>query len=188
MRILVLALTLLLALLNYYLWLSEDRGLQKVRLLREAIATQRTDNAALDERNKTLEAEVKDLKGGLAAIEERARLEMGMIRQDETFFHILEGKDLPKAPAAGAPKATAKPKPTGQEQQPADARRAAPAGVKTPPARKPAAVTETVAKAPVKPVAKASLKPAATAQPVQPAPRKSTLAGAPPAPRPKPHD
>ena len=118
MRVVVLVLTALLALLNYQLWLSEDRGFQKVWLLKDAIKAQVTENAALNERNKTLEAEVKDLKEGLAAVEERARLEMGMVRQGETFFHILE--DQPLSEPAQQPPAQ---KPVTQK----------------PPARKPAA-------------------------------------------------
>jgi cell division protein FtsB len=96
MRIVALILTALLAFLNYQLWLSEDRGFQKVWLLKDAIKTQRTENAALSERNQALEAEVKDLKNGLAAVEERARAELGMVRQGETFFHLLDGLPAPE--------------------------------------------------------------------------------------------
>ena len=99
MRIAILILLVLLAILNHRLWLSDDGGLQKVWLLQDAIKAQDSENQSLKERNATLEAEVKDLKEGFAAIEERARIELGMIRQGETFFHILEG--LP--PAAPAP-------------------------------------------------------------------------------------
>ncbi|HYQ92624.1 MAG TPA: cell division protein FtsB [Candidatus Competibacteraceae bacterium] len=91
MRILILILLVLLAILNHRLWLSDDGGFQKVWLLQDAIKAQDGENNSLKERNQTLEAEVKDLKGGFAAVEERARLELGMIGQGETFFHILEG-------------------------------------------------------------------------------------------------
>lgn len=165
MRILVLVLTLMLAVLNYPLWLSEGHGFQKVWLLRDAIATQRTENATLDERNKTLEAEVKDLKGGLAAIEERARLEMGMIRRDKTFFHILEGNDLPKpAPKPGTQKATAQ-KPAGQ--QAGGRSRVAKAKVQQQPVRK----------SPVAPAAaaKVSARPRFAATPARPAVAKQAI-------------
>src|SRR5512144_2956896 len=91
MRIMILILLVLLAVLNHRLWLSDDGGFQKVWLLQDAIKAQKSENKSLKERNQTLEAEVKDLKEGFAAVEERARLELGMIRQGETFFHILEG-------------------------------------------------------------------------------------------------
>ena len=99
MRIMILILLVLLVVLNHRLWLSDDGGFQKVWLLQDAIKAQDGENKSLKERNAILEAEVKDLKEGFAAIEERARLELGMIRQGETFFHILEG--LP--PSAVAP-------------------------------------------------------------------------------------
>ena len=91
MRLVILILLVLLAVLNHRLWLSDDGGFQKVWLLQDAIKAQDGENKSLKERNQTLEAEVKDLKEGFAAVEERARLELGMIRQGETFFHILEG-------------------------------------------------------------------------------------------------
>jgi cell division protein FtsB len=58
--------------------------------LRRSIATQQRENDALRERNQALAAEVRDLKEGLDAIEERARTELGMIKQDESFFLIVE--------------------------------------------------------------------------------------------------
>jgi cell division protein FtsB len=91
MRIVILILLVLLAVLNHRLWLSDDGGFQKVWLLQDAIKAQDGENKSLKERDETLDAEVKDLKEGFAAVEERARLELGMIRQGETFFQILEG-------------------------------------------------------------------------------------------------
>lgn len=55
------------------------------------IQAQRETNQKLKARNAALDAEVRDLKRGLDAIEERARSELGMIREDEVFFHVLEG-------------------------------------------------------------------------------------------------
>jgi len=90
MRSLIAVLVALLLLLSYQLWIPEERGIKQVSMLERALADQRATNATLEERNKALEAEVKSLKQDLAAIEERARAELGLIRKDETFFRILE--------------------------------------------------------------------------------------------------
>ncbi len=90
MRILIVILIGMLLFMNVLLWKMDDRGVRKVRSLQASIETQTDRNRALKERNAALEAEVKSLKEGLAAFEERARTEMGMIHRDETFFHILE--------------------------------------------------------------------------------------------------
>ena len=76
-------------LLQIKLW-SADGGLKESWYLREELAVQLKDNQQRQERNDALEAEVQDLKGGLAAIEERARSELGMIRKGETFFQVVE--------------------------------------------------------------------------------------------------
>ncbi|NJN48210.1 MAG: cell division protein FtsB [Candidatus Competibacteraceae bacterium] len=76
--------------LNVQLWLSDTQGLPKVRLLQAALQEQQNENAQLEERNQALAAEVSNLKEGVAAIEELARTELGMIRKDETFFRVLE--------------------------------------------------------------------------------------------------
>ena len=55
------------------------------------VEAQKIENAQLQERNKALVAEVMDLKHGLDAIEERARSELGMVKEGETFFHVVEG-------------------------------------------------------------------------------------------------
>lgn len=89
MRILFVVLVALLLLLNAQLWLSEDRGLPHVKQLQAEVAQQQEENARLAERNDSLKAEVKSLRDGLEAIEERARVELGMIRKGETFFRIL---------------------------------------------------------------------------------------------------
>jgi cell division protein FtsB len=54
------------------------------------VSAQQDKNAALEQRNVALEAEVRDLKQGLEAIEERARYELGMIKSDEVFFQVVE--------------------------------------------------------------------------------------------------
>lgn len=81
-----------LILLQYPLWLGSG-GVYAVWKLRHEIGAQREENASLRERNQTLAAEVVDLKQGLAAIEERARMELGMIKQGETFYQVIEDPD-----------------------------------------------------------------------------------------------
>lgn len=89
MKVLVASLLVLLSLLQYRLWVGAG-SLAEVSQLKHAIKTQEQENKTLDERNRALDAEVKDLKQGLAAIEERARSELGMIRKGETFFQFVE--------------------------------------------------------------------------------------------------
>ena len=82
-------LTVVLLLLQYRLWFSHA-GLPPVMHLHRTVVLQEQDNAVLEERNQVLAAEVQDLKSGLDAIEERARSELGMVKEDETFFQIIE--------------------------------------------------------------------------------------------------
>ncbi len=89
MRGWLMILLVLLALLQYRLWVG-DGSLAEVWQLHRQAEAQKAENDQLEERNQTLDAEVKDLKQGQAAIEERAREELGMIRDDETFYHIIE--------------------------------------------------------------------------------------------------
>lgn len=90
---LVFALLVLLLLgLQFRLWVGEG-SLAEVSTLRQQLATQRVELKDLEERNATLRAEVDDLKKGLAAIEARARSELGLIRQDETYFQLLPPDD-----------------------------------------------------------------------------------------------
>ncbi|KGK42521.1 cell division protein FtsB [Nitrincola sp. A-D6] len=88
-RLLIIILLLLLAGLQYRLWLG-DPNLRQVWQLEQAILEQRRENQLLAERNQRLEAEVADLKQGLKAIEERARSEMGLIQEGETFYRLIE--------------------------------------------------------------------------------------------------
>jgi cell division protein FtsB len=78
----------LLVLLQYRLWLGEG-GMREVSRLRAEIATQAQENETLRERNRTLAAEVQDLKKGTIAIEERARTDLGMIGKSETFYQVV---------------------------------------------------------------------------------------------------
>lgn len=79
----------LLLLLQYSLWFGNG-GLLRVWQLNRAVAEQQAENSKLKERNEALEAEVRDLKQGEEAIEERARTDLGMIKKDETFFQVVE--------------------------------------------------------------------------------------------------
>jgi cell division protein FtsB len=88
-RLTLAILLLLLVLLQVRLW-SGDGGMGYIWQLKYEIARQQQENDGLRERNAGLEAEVADLKQGAAAVEERARTELGMIRKDETFFQTVE--------------------------------------------------------------------------------------------------
>lgn len=89
MKVLFVALILLLLMLQFRFWFG-DGGQVEVRDLRRTVVAQKIENAQLKERNASLEAEVKDLKQGLAAIEERARSDLGMIKQGETFYQTVD--------------------------------------------------------------------------------------------------
>lgn len=89
MRLLVGALILLLLLLQYPLWIADD-GFRAVWRLDDAIGEQRGENAGLEARNQALGAEVEDLKKGMAAAEEIARSELGMIGPDETLYLVAD--------------------------------------------------------------------------------------------------
>jgi len=95
MRVLTLILVILIASLQYPLWLGKGSWLRVWDLSRQ-IETQKEANAALKVRNDTLDAEVRDLKQGYAAIEERARSELGMVKQDEVFYQVMEKSPEPK--------------------------------------------------------------------------------------------
>ncbi len=84
-------LVVLILLLQWPLWFGKG-GWLKVREVDRQLAGQRETNQKLETRNAGLEAEVKDLKTGLGAIEERARFELGLIRQDEIFVQIPNRK------------------------------------------------------------------------------------------------
>jgi cell division protein FtsB len=87
--VLTLTLAALIVLIQYPLWLGKGSWL-RVWEVDQLIRAQRDTNRRLQGRNSALEAEVRDLKVGQEAIEERARSELGMIRQDEIFFQVLE--------------------------------------------------------------------------------------------------
>ena len=89
MKILLACLSLVVLAFQYQLWLGED-SVRALNLLEEEVAAQEAVNAELEARNHSLEIEVIDLKNGLEAVEERARSELGMIGEDETFYLIVE--------------------------------------------------------------------------------------------------
>ncbi|MBU1690985.1 MAG: cell division protein FtsB [Gammaproteobacteria bacterium] len=89
MRWLTLIFVVLIAALQYPLWLGKGSWLRVWEVDREA-TQQKEVNLKLKARNASLDAEVRDLKQGYDAIEERARSELGMIKRDEIFFQVLE--------------------------------------------------------------------------------------------------
>ena len=84
-------------LLQGRLWLSE-RGMPEVHHLQAAIDAQARANREQRDRNRQLAAEVDNLKVGLAAIEERARSELGMVGRSETFFQVVKGRPTSSIP------------------------------------------------------------------------------------------
>lgn len=88
MKIVMGLLVALILALQYPLWLGNGSLVDAWKLRQERDA-QQAQNNMLMERNQALEAEVNDLKQGLAAIEERARSELGMIKKDETFYQVV---------------------------------------------------------------------------------------------------
>ncbi|MBA3508120.1 MAG: cell division protein FtsB [Betaproteobacteria bacterium] len=111
MRVMAFVLTALILALQYPLWLGKGGWLQ-LRETDRQLALQRQANEGLKARNAALDAEVRDLKTGYGAIEERARAELGMMRSDEVFFQ-LQPTGEPKvtlAPAVVAPGNISSPK------------------------------------------------------------------------------
>lgn len=91
MKWLAAALAVAVIVLQYRVWLSPD-GVREVARLRQAVAAQHTENDQLEERNRQLAAEVRDLKTGMDAIEERARSDLGMIARNETFYQVVPAR------------------------------------------------------------------------------------------------
>ena len=91
MKLLAGILGALIVLIQYPLWLGKG-GWLRAWDTDHRIAAQRQSNERLVQRNAALAADVRDLKQGIDAVEERARYELGMVRDDEVFFQILEPK------------------------------------------------------------------------------------------------
>jgi len=105
MRIFAVCLCLTLAMLEYRLWAS-DQGAREVSRLQAAVDAQTAANLTQSQRNRQLAAEVTDLKVGLSALEERARSELGMVGNSETFYQVVTSET--SAPAAPATAVTAR--------------------------------------------------------------------------------
>ena len=105
MKVLAAILVALLLALQYPLWIGKGSWM-RVRELDNQLAQQRAVNAKAKARNDALDAEVRDLKQGLDAVEERARLELGMIRKDEMFYQLVQSKSGtdPNFPNSGKPR------------------------------------------------------------------------------------
>ena len=89
MKTIALVLLVLLIWLQYKIWL-QDGGVPEVLQLQQEVEQVKGEVQTLQERNASLDAEVKDLKKGLDAIEERARSEMGMIKKGEVYYQVIE--------------------------------------------------------------------------------------------------
>lgn len=92
MRIVMAILIGLLLMLQFELW----RQYAQIAELQRQVDQQLDRNTALRERNNALAAEVADLKSGLAAVEERARAELGLVRDGEQFYLVVDPEDLPE--------------------------------------------------------------------------------------------
>lgn len=92
MRVVIALLVALLLFLQYRLWVGEG-SLAEVNNLKSEIRDLQQELVGLRERNSALEAEVEDLRSGQTAIEERARSELGMIKQGETFYQVIAPSD-----------------------------------------------------------------------------------------------
>jgi cell division protein FtsB len=88
MRVLLAILLLLLVALQFKMWFGEG-GYRDVQRLAQRVEEQARENEALAQRNRELQAEVEDLRQGLEAIEERARSELGLIKEDEEFYQVV---------------------------------------------------------------------------------------------------
>jgi cell division protein FtsB len=91
-RALLAILVLLLVALQLKMWFGEG-GYRDVQRLAERVEEQARENATLAQRNRELQAEVEDLRQGLQAIEERARSELGLIKEDEEFYQVVPRRE-----------------------------------------------------------------------------------------------
>ena len=108
LRLLLVVLVLLLGWLQYTLWLGSG-GQRQVAALQQRVTAQEAENQRLQQRNDALAAEVEDLKSGEAAVEERARSELGMVKPGETFYRVVDG--APASPRAESPPPAPAPRP-----------------------------------------------------------------------------
>ena len=101
-RLILIGLTVLLILVQYPLWLGKGSWLRVWDLSRQLDSALAREQQ-LKDRNAKLASEVQDLKEGTGAVEERARYELGLIRDNEVFVQILEGEDKKSALRSAAP-------------------------------------------------------------------------------------
>ncbi|MGX4640449.1 cell division protein FtsB [Massilia sp. SYSU DXS3249] len=118
MRLITLALAALLLLIQYPLWLGKG-GMLAVSDLRGQVALAQLKTDQLRARNAKLDSEVRDLREGTGAVEERARLELGMIKQNEIFVQVLRKDEQPQE-SMTVPPPPPPPKP-GKDGKPAAA-------------------------------------------------------------------
>lgn len=88
-RVIALLLIILIIVLQLRYWVGSG-GVREVEALRARVEAQAQENAELERRNAALQAEVEELREGQAALEERARAELGLIKPGETFYRIVE--------------------------------------------------------------------------------------------------
>lgn len=105
MRLITVALVVLLALIQYPLWWGHG-GWLRVHELRGALGAQQQKNADEKLRNERIEGEVQDLQNGTAAVEERARYEMGMVKGGEVFVQFVSPNATPNVAAPSVPSNT----------------------------------------------------------------------------------
>lgn len=105
MRWSIAVLAALVLVLQYRIWMSPD-GAREVLRLDQAVAMQRDENLQLQARNRQLAAEVRDLKQGFQAVEERARAELGLIAPNETYYQVVPPEE-PRHTATDEPDADA---------------------------------------------------------------------------------
>lgn len=91
MRTLLGILIVAIVLLQLKMWFGEG-GYRDVQRLAERVEEQARENDVLAQRNRELQAEVDDLRQGLQAIEERARSELGMVKENEEFYQVVPGE------------------------------------------------------------------------------------------------
>jgi len=96
MRSLLVILLVALVALQVKMWLGEG-GYRDVKRLAVRVEEQARENETLAQRNRELQAEVEDLRQGLHAVEERARSELGMVKENEEFYQVVPAGKVPAA-------------------------------------------------------------------------------------------
>ena len=92
MRLLLVALIFLFVLLQYEFWLAPG-GVMSAWKLKDRIAAEQQLDNQLRQRNEAVSADITDLKSGNNAVEEQARMELGMVKKGETFYQIVDHHD-----------------------------------------------------------------------------------------------